>query len=64
MIAYVEDLVCNKIRSDMLSYVRQAYDHVRRNLVRDKNSSEVRQAKFLSLDKPTQRLCTRKYGIV
>ncbi len=64
MITYVEDLVHDKILSGMLSYVRQAYDRVRRNLVRDKDSSEVRQANFLTLDKPTQRLCARKYGIV
>jgi hypothetical protein len=64
MITYVDDLVRNKILSSMLSYVRQAYDHVRRDLVRDKDSSEVRQANFLTLDKPTQRLCARKYGIV
>ncbi len=53
MIAYVEDLVRDKILSGMLSYVRQAYDHVRRDLVRDKDSSDVRQANFLTLDKPT-----------
>ena len=64
MITYVEDLVRDKILSSMLSYVRQAYDHVRRNLVRDKDLSDVRQANFLTLDKPTQRLCTRKYGIM
>ncbi len=62
MITYVEDLVRNKILSGMLSYVRQAYDHVHRNLVRDKDSSDVRQANFLTLDKPTQKLCARKYG--
>ncbi len=64
MITYVEDLVRDKILSSMLSYVRQAYDHVRRNLVRDKDLSDVRQANFLTLDKPTQRLCACKYGIV
>ncbi len=64
MITYVEDLVRDKIRSSMLSYIRQAYDHVRRNLVRDKDSSEVRQANFLTLDKPTRKLCARKYEIV
>jgi hypothetical protein len=64
MITYVEDLVRDKILSGMLSYVRQAYDHVRRNLVRDKDSSDVRQANFLTLDKPTQKLCARKYGNV
>ncbi len=64
MITYVEDLVREKIRSDMLFYVRQAYDHVRRNLVRDKDSSGVRQANFLTLDKPMQRLCARMYEIV
>ena len=62
MITYVEDLVRDKIRSGMLSYVRQAYDHVRRNLIRNKDSSEVRQANFLTLDKPTRKLCARKYG--
>ena len=64
MITYVEDLVRDKILSGMLSYVRQAYDHVRRDLVCNKDSSDVRQANFLTLDKPTQRLCARKYGIV
>ncbi len=66
MITYVEDLVRDKILSGMLSYVyvRQAYDHVRRDLVCDKDSSDVRQANFLTLDKPTQRLCARKYGIM
>jgi hypothetical protein len=54
----------HKILSGMLSYVRQAYDHVRRDLVHDKDSSDVRQANFLMLDKPTPRLCTHKYGIV
>ena len=64
MITCVEDLVRDKILSGMLSFVRQAYDHIRRDLVRDKDSSDVRQANFLTLDKPTQRLCARKYGIV
>ncbi len=64
MIMHVEDLVRNKILSGMLSYVRQAYDHVRRDLVRDKDSSDVRQANFLTLDKPTPRLCTCKYEIM
>jgi hypothetical protein len=64
MITYVEDLVRDKILSGVLSYVRQAYDHVHRDLVRDKDSSDVRQANFLTLDKPTRRLCARKYGIV
>ena len=64
MITYVEDLVRNKILSGMLSYVRQAYDHIRRNLVRDKDLSDVRQANFLTLDKPTQRLCAPKYEVV
>ncbi len=64
MIMYVEDLVRDKILSGMLSFVRQAYDHIRRDLVRDKDSSDVRQVNFLTLDKPTQRLCARKYGIV
>ncbi len=62
MITYLEDLVCDKVLSGMLSYVRQANDHVRRNLVRDKDLSDVRQANFLTLDKPTQKLCARKYG--
>ncbi len=53
MITYVEDLVRDKILSGVLSCVRQAYDHVRRDLVRDKDSSDVRQANFLTLDKPT-----------
>ncbi len=39
--------LCHKILSGMLSDVRQAYDHVRRDLVRDKI--------FLMLDKPTFR---------
>jgi hypothetical protein len=64
MITYVEDLVRDKILSGMLSYVRQAYDHVRRNLVCNKDLSDVKQANFLTLDKPMQRLCARKYGIV
>jgi hypothetical protein len=64
MITYVEDLVRDKILAVMLSYIRQAYDHVRRDLVHDKDSSDVRQANFLTLDKPTQRLCARKYGIM
>ena len=64
MITYVEDLVRDKILSSMLSYVRQAYDHVRRNLVRDKDSSDVRQANFLTLDKPTLRICARMYEIM
>jgi hypothetical protein len=41
------------LRHGMLSYIRKVYDHVRRNLVRDKDSSDVRQANFLTLDKPT-----------
>jgi hypothetical protein len=53
MITYVEDLVRDKILSSMLSYIRQAYDHVRRDLVHDKDYSDVRQANFLTLDKPT-----------
>jgi hypothetical protein len=64
MIMYVEDLVHDKILSGILSYIRQAYDHVRRDLVLNKDSSDVRQANFLMLDKPTRRLCARKYGIV
>ena len=61
----------HKILSGMLSYVRQAYDHVRRDLVRDKILSGmlsyvrlaydhirrdlVRDKILLMLDKPTFR---------
>ncbi len=42
----------------MLSDVRQAYDHVPRDLVRDKDLSDVRQTNFLMLDKPTKDTCS------
>ncbi len=42
----------------MLSDVRQAYDHVHKDLVRDKDSSDVRQTNFLMLAKPMKDTCS------
>jgi hypothetical protein len=48
----------------MLSDVRQAYDHVRIDLVRDKDLSDVRQTNFLTLDKPTKDTCSDVWDCV